>query len=102
MPTPGENLMQFARRVHARLVVARALERSGTCVAVASVFACGFALVAMFQGRNAMPLVLPTLMLGAVVGFSWGLFRRPTRFYAVVEADRQLALADLLATAYAQ
>lgn len=97
-----DNLMRFVRRVHRRLVVVRALERAGACVAVASIFACVFASVALMQGRDAMPLVLSTLVLGAVVGIMWGLARRPSRFEAVVEADRQLKLADLLATAYAQ
>lgn len=94
--------MRFVRRVHRRLVVVRALERGGACVGVASIFACVFASVALAQGRDAMPLVLPTLLLGAAVGVLWGFSRRPTRFEAVVEADRQLALDDLLATAYAQ
>jgi hypothetical protein len=102
MRSSDENLVRFIRRVHRRLVVVRALERSGACVAVASIFACLFATVALVQGRDAMQLVLPTLAIGALAGLIWGLAARPTRFDAVIEADRQLDLADLLATAYAR
>ena len=102
MRSVDDNLMRFVRRVHRRLVVARALERSGACLGVASIFACAFASIALFQGRDAMQLVLPTIACGAVVGMIWGLVRRPTRFDAIVEADRQLSLDDLLATAYAR
>ena len=94
--------MRFVRRVHRRLVLVRAGERSGACVGVASIFACAFASVALIQGRDAMQLVLPTLGIGAIVGVIWGLARRPSRFEAIVEADRQLNRSDLLATAYAQ
>ena len=96
------NLMRFVRGVHRRFVAVRALERAGACGGVASIFACAFASVALMQGRNAMWLVLPMLLGGAILGLIWGLMRRPTRFDAVLEADRQLDLADLLATAYAQ
>jgi hypothetical protein len=97
-----ENLMRFVRRVHRRLVLVRAGERSGACVGVASIFACAFASVALIQRRDAMQLVLPMLAIGAIAGIIWGLIRRPTRFDAIIEADRQLNLSDLLATAYAQ
>jgi len=102
MRISDDNLMRFARRVHWRLVVVRAAERSGACVGVASVFASVLAGVAMLQRRDAMPLVLATLAIGAIVGVLWGLSRRPTRSEAIAEADRQLKLSDLLATAYAQ
>ncbi|MEA2707979.1 MAG: hypothetical protein QOF78_580, partial [Phycisphaerales bacterium] len=94
--------MRFVRRVHRRLIVVRALEYSGACAGIASIFACAFALAALWQGRDAMPLVLPTLAIGASAGLLLGFARRPTRFEAVIEADRQLNLSDLLATAYAQ
>ena len=97
-----ENLMRFVRRVHRRLVLVRAGERSGACVGVASIFACALASVALMQGRDAMQLVLPMLGIGAMIGIIWGVVRRPTRFDAILEADRQLDLSDLLATAYAQ
>ena len=102
MRSRDENLTRFVRHVHHRLVLTRALERGGACVGVASVFACLFAGIALIQGRDAMQLVIPILALGAIIGMVWGLVRRPTRFDAVTEADRQLALSDLLATAYLQ
>ena len=102
MRVPDENLMRFVRRVHRRLVLVRAAERSGACVGVASIFACAFASAALIQGRDAMQLVLPMLAVGAVLGIVWGFSKRPTRFEAIVEADRQLDLSDLLTTAYAQ
>ena len=102
MRISDHNLLRFARAVHWRLVFARAVERGGACAGAASAFACVFAAVAIVQGRDAMPLVLATLALGAMVGIIWGFSTRPTRFDAICEADRQLKLSDLLATAYAQ
>jgi len=102
MRISDHNLLRFARAVHWRLVFARAVERGGACAGVASAFACILAVVALVQGRDAMPLVLATLALGAMVGIIWGFSTRPTRFDAICEADRQLKLSDLLATAYAQ
>src|SRR5688572_28110842 len=102
MRSENDNLVRFVRRVHRRFILVRAAERAGACLGVASGFACLFAALALFQGRDAMQLVLPTLAAGALVGIIWGFSRRPSAFDAVVEADRQLQLADLLASAYAQ
>src|SRR5207247_1177225 len=42
-----------------------------------------------------------TIVLGAIIGLTWGLARRPRLIDAAMTADRQLQLADLLATALA-
>ena len=56
MPMRDDSLMRFTRRVHRRLVMVRAVERSGVCAGVASIFACLFAGIALVQGRA--PLLL--------------------------------------------
>jgi hypothetical protein len=66
---------------------------------VASAFAIVVTGAMLWQGRDARPLALAAMVAGACVGLVWGLARRPSVFEAAVEADRQLELADLLATA---
>ena len=46
-----------------------------------------------------MPLVAGGIGLGAFIGFLWGVARTPNRLAAVIEADRQLKLSELLGTA---
>ena len=57
MPASSDILMRFVGRVHRRLVVVRALERGGACVGVASVFACLFATIALFQNADVLAVL---------------------------------------------
>jgi hypothetical protein len=95
----AHHLERFIRRVHRRFIIVRALERAGACAAIASLFAAILASILFLQGRDSLPLVIALLGAGATVGLLWGFIRRPTQFEAATEADRQLALSDLLATA---
>jgi hypothetical protein len=101
MRDPAPNLTRFVRRVRWRLIAVGAAERAGIGIGVASVVACVFACVALVRERDAVGLVLPIVVSGAVVGLCWGLARRATSFDAAAAADERLKLSDLLATAHA-
>src|SRR4051812_37995834 len=94
------SLDRFIRRVYRRLVVLRLLEWSGLGFAIA----CAFALIVMFllPSTSQPPLPIATIILacGSAIGFIAALLPRPRMIDAAVEADRQLDLADLLATAW--
>ena len=92
-------LLRFLRAVHRRLVVVRALERAGVCLAVAAAFAAVLVVAMWWEGRDALVAVAATLSIGALAGIGWGLVRRPRLLDAAIEADRQFDLADLLSTA---
>jgi hypothetical protein len=89
---------KFISAVWRRIVLIRIAESIAIAIAVAS--AAGFALIPIlwWQRQSAMPLACAMLLLGAISGLIWGISRRPTRFEAAVEADRQLNLHDLLGT----
>ena len=91
----------FSRAVHRRLVIVRAIERGGACAAVAAVFAIALAGAMLWRGDDALALAVRMLTTGALVGLMWGVARRPRLLDAAIAADRQLDLADLLATALA-
>src|SRR5436190_11228613 len=97
----GSHCSRFLHAVHRRLVIIRALERCGACLAVA----CGFAGVLsgamLWRGEDGRVLAAGTLLLGAMIGLAWGLVRRPRLGDAALVADSQLELSDLLATALA-
>jgi hypothetical protein len=59
-------------------------------------------LVISLRDRSQSPLMLANFMMaiGAILGLVASLLRRPNIIDAAVEADRQLDLADLLATAW--
>jgi hypothetical protein len=94
-------LDRFLRAVHRRLVIVRAVERGGACAAVAAGFAGVLAGAMLWSGQDGLVPAVATLALGAAIGLVWGLVRGPRMIDAAVEADRQLQLADLLATALA-
>jgi hypothetical protein len=99
MPAQCSQLLRFVRAVHRRLVVLRAVESAGVGMACAAAGALLLAAALLWQGRNAMPLCAGALAIGAAAGLAWGCIRRPRLMDAAVEADRQLELADLLASA---
>ena len=85
--------------VRRRLVLVRLLESCGIFIACGCAFALVLGLTLLLQGKAAMALCAWTLAISAAAGALAGVMRRPTLFDAAAEADRQLALADLLATA---
>ena len=90
---------RFVAAVHRRMVVLRAFERLGLC----AVGGCGVALLLMpillSRGEPTGGLVVATLSASCFAGLVWAVLSRPSRLAAAGEADRQLGLADLLATA---
>src|SRR5712671_5032166 len=100
MNPSSTSLERFVRRVYRRLVVLRLLEWAGIGFAIA----CGLGLlsIVLLRNRAESPLGIAAILagVGAAVGFIGALLRRPKIIDAAVEADRQLDLADLLATAW--
>ena len=81
------------------------LVRVAECAGGGALAACAAAAVLvpllLWQGQPAFVPALFLLALGATAGLGWGVAHRPTRLAAATEADRQLALSDLLGTASA-
>ena len=101
MASPAPHFHAFLRSVHRRLVVVRAAERTGLGV-LAGCAAAGVLLPLLYWGGQGA--VVPSLFLlglGTIAGIAWGIASRPSVLVAAMEADRQLALADLLGTAAA-
>ena len=94
-------LARFVRAVHRRQFVVRVLERAGLGLLGGCVVAVGLVGVMLWRGEDAWGVAGIVLAIGAVAGAFWGLADRPTALAAAAEADRQLDLADLLATAWA-
>jgi len=96
----ANHLERFIRRVYRRLVALRLLEWAGMGFAAGCVAA--MLLVIFLRDRSQSSLILATIVMaiGAMLGFVASLLRRPRIIDAAVEADRQLDLADLLATAW--
>jgi len=91
----------FITALHRRLLLLRAVEGAG--LGALAGCAVGGILIAllMWRGVSTLAPTLAALAIGAATGLLWSVARRPTRLQAAVEADRQLALSDLLATALA-
>lgn len=96
---PAPILDYFLARVHRKWMVLRAIERIGLCILIASVLAAILAGVLIWRGESAINMVVVCLGAGTVGGAVVGWMTRPSLFDAAVEVDRQLHLADLLATA---
>jgi len=99
MSRRSDNLDRFTRAVHRRWVVLRAVESAGVGVAVGGGLALLVLPVLLWRGEPAMPVVLCALATAGAAGLIAGVLRRPDAMSAAAEADRQLALADLLSTA---
>src|SRR2546423_948877 len=80
-------------------MITRSLERIGLCILIASVLAAILAGVLIWRGESAMNVISVCLAAGTILGLIVGWITRPSLFDAAVEVDRQLNLADLLATA---
>jgi hypothetical protein len=97
-PTP---LDHFIASLHRRLLVLRMLEGAGLG-ALAGCAVGGIVIpLLLWRGVPTLPPTLAAIVVGAASGLLWSVARRPTRLRAAVEADRQLVLSDLLATALA-
>ncbi len=93
-------LERFIGRVYRRLVVLRLLECAGIGFAVGCAVSLLSLLILRSHTENPLTLSAIVMGVGVAVGFIGTLLRRPQMLDAAVEADRQLDLADLLATAW--
>jgi hypothetical protein len=103
MPSNCPNLDRLLRRLWLRAVAWRVAESMGVGVAVGAL-AVGVVAVAMLATGRAddmLPLTAAAVGLGALAGTVRGVATRPGVAVVAVEADTQLNLADLLATALA-
>ncbi len=98
MPNP-DTFDHFVSALHRRAVVIRLIERVGICLATAAGVACVLTLTAEYRGVATGPIAPMLIATAVLVGAAWGLIRRPTRLEAVMQADEQLRLADLLSSA---
>src|SRR5258706_15515510 len=100
MNSSPTSLDRFIRRVYRRLVLLRLAEWAGVGFALG----CALALLSIVLVRNRpeSPMAIAAVLtgVGVAIGFIAALLRRPRIIDAAVEADRQLNLADLLATAW--
>ena len=100
MSTSAPHFDRFARILHQRFVLLRGAERIGLSLLIG----CGGALILMpilwWRGSSTLPAVLLTLTISTAIGLVMTLLRRPTPLDAIMLADRQLNLADLLGTAW--
>src|SRR5438045_4700238 len=96
---PAPILDQFLARVHRKWMIVRAVERIGLCILIASVLAAILAAVLIWRAESGMNVILVCLGAGTLAGAVVGWMTRPSLLDAAIEVDRQLDLADLLATA---
>jgi hypothetical protein len=101
MRSSATTLERFVRRVHRRWVVLRALEAAGVGAAVGCAAGLALVPVLLWRDRPAFGVAMALIAVAGAAGLIFGLTRRPTLLAAAVEADRQLALHDLLASALA-
>lgn len=101
MPSSRSQLERFVTALHRRHVFVWMAERAGMGIAAGGAFAVLLVVIALIFGRPAIGAVGASLVGGAVAGLVWGWITRPGVLRTVMEADRQLRLADLLSTAWA-
>ena len=87
------------RDIHRRWMWIRAFERVAMCLLIACGVALVLSIILISRGESALSLTLVCLAGGLVLGAVVGWIVRPNLFDTAVEVDRQLHLADLLATA---
>src|SRR5688572_2097200 len=101
MTRETNHLERFLRRVHRRWVLLRAVESAGVGAAIGCAAALALVPVLLWRDRPAVSVALTLMAVAGAAGLLFGLTRRPTLHAAAVEADRQLDLHDLLASALA-
>src|SRR5690606_22404207 len=91
---------RFVATLHQRLLAVRLAEGAGVGALLGAAL-CLLAMPAMlWRGASAWPAAW-LVPAGALLGLARAIVRRPPRRRAAEEADRQLGLDDLLATAWA-
>lgn len=101
MRRTSTTLERFLRRVHRRWIFLRALEAAGVGAGIGCAAALALVPVLLWRDQPALSVSLVLIAVTGAAGLIFGLTRRPTLLAAAVEADRQLALHDLLASALA-
>ena len=99
MKRSAATLERFVRRVHRRWIVLRAVESAGVGAAIGCAAALALVPVLLWRDQPAVGVALVLIAVTGAAGLLFGLTRRPSLLAAAVEADRQLALHDLLASA---
>jgi len=99
MPAPGHHADRFVRRVHRRVVAARAAETMGICVAAAAVVALPLLALSLLRDYSPWPALRILFPAALAIGLAGAWVRRPRLLATAVDADRRLRLSDLLATA---
>jgi len=94
-----DSFEQFVAAVHRRAVAWSLVERTGITLAGAAGVAGVLTVVGVSQEVPAGPIMTGAVLIAVTVGAAWGILRRPNRLDAVMEADRQLNLQDLLSSA---
>src|SRR5687767_2517189 len=100
MAYAAPNLVRFLNRLHRRLFFLRLAEHAGVGLVIGAGISVLLLPVFILRERPALPVLVVLLSVGAVTGAAWLLIRRPRLIETAGEADRQLGLADLLATAW--
>src|SRR5688572_15666618 len=100
MSSDASTLIPFLRRVHRRLVALRIVEAAGVGVLGGSLLCLLLTPLLIRRGVSIFSAASVLVPLGVVVCLAWIWSRRPAIADAAGEADRQLALDDLLTTAY--
>lgn len=93
------HLDHFLRAVHRRRRVIRGLERMGLCLLGSWVLIMLLIPLLLWRGQPALPLVGLVAAIGGIGGMIWSFTRPAALLQTAMEADRQLGLSDLLATA---
>jgi len=92
--------LRFLQKLHRRRILLGAIESAGLGLLAGSAVCILLGPLLLWRGRDAAGFAAVTLAAGSAVGALFGLLRRPPLFDTAMEADRQLALAELLGTAF--
>src|SRR5688572_28442306 len=99
MKSTSDQLDRLVRAVHQRAVGWRLVESMGLGVVVGAAMGSALSAVMWWRESDGSFVALGAIGLGGLAGLMHGLARRPSPLDAAGEADRQLRLHDLLATA---
>jgi len=77
------------------------LESFGIGLALGAVVAIAISVLLWHDGRPSVGPALLAMGGGAIVGLTWGAWRRPSSLRSAIRADQQLGTEDLLSTAVA-
>jgi hypothetical protein len=89
---------RFIRAVHRRLVLARAVEHLGLCTLAGSLMLVMLLPILLWRGETTLPIMMGVALACIITAIVLTIRRWPNEMLAAGEADRQLNLADLLAT----